>query len=411
MSDLHADPVVSPHSISLQVYDAVIAGGGPAGCAAAIALARMGRRVLLAHAGGSLARVGEGLPAQSRSLLRDCGMLDLMAEDGHRPSFGTLSAWGAEELHAQDTLFQIHGHGWQLDRFRFDQRLRMIAQSAGVEVHDLARVQLVRPADVGKVDEPLHELRLETATGESWALRARWVMDATGRSSSLAQAFGARRVRHDALVAFHLRLPAAPEEQDKEASTLVEAVESGWWYSALLPSGERMVVYQTDGDLIDRSALLSTEGFCARLDQTRHIRERARRHPGVPATPPRGADASSCQLEPAAGHHWLAVGDAAVSFDPLSSKGISNALYTGQAAARAILAAEEGDGDATARYTRHLSQIFHAYLGQLGLYYAQERRWCDSPFWQRRHRASHRPNKSLNENRGPENAALLRAWR
>ena len=45
--------------------------------------------------------------------------------------------------------------------------------------------------------------------------------------------------------------------------------------------------------------------------------------------------AHSARLQPLAGPAWFAAGDAACSFDPLSSQGLLNALYSGLAAAEA----------------------------------------------------------------------------
>ena len=92
--------------------EVVIAGGGPAGAAAAIALARAGRDVLLVAGSDDAAfKVGEGLPPNARSLLRDLGVLDRVLADGHRASPGTCAIWGDAEAHANDFLFQLHGHG------------------------------------------------------------------------------------------------------------------------------------------------------------------------------------------------------------------------------------------------------------------------------------------------------------
>ena len=76
------------------VYDAAIAGGGPAGAAAAIVLARAGLRVLLADAGNARSprhgkyKIGEGLPPSARHLLRDLGVHERVLADGHRPCHG-----------------------------------------------------------------------------------------------------------------------------------------------------------------------------------------------------------------------------------------------------------------------------------------------------------------------------------
>ena len=91
-----------------------------------------------------------------------------------------------------------------------------------------------------------------------------------------------------------------------------------------------------------------------------------------------------CAGSPCAGPGWLAVGDAALSFDPLSSQGLLNALFTGLAAAVAAEAHLEGDADAMPGHARALAGIQAAYERHLGLYYAQEDRWPDRPFWQRR---------------------------
>lgn len=96
--------------------DVAIAGGGPGGAAAAIALARQGQRVLLADAGtGRWPRIGEGLPPSARALLRELGVLDQVLAEGHRRSPGTLAFWGSNTAHTEDSLFGLHGDGLQLD--------------------------------------------------------------------------------------------------------------------------------------------------------------------------------------------------------------------------------------------------------------------------------------------------------
>ncbi|MDB5295487.1 MAG: Dehydrogenase flavoprotein LodB [Phycisphaerales bacterium] len=95
--------------------------------------------------------------------------------------------------------------------------------------------------------------------------------------------------------------------------------------------------------------------------------------------------AGSSYLTSFYGDGWVAAGDAAASFDPLSSQGLVTAMATGRAAATAILNHEAGDGDAMAWYAAALEGEIRRYMRQRTAYYGMECRWPDAPFWQRRH--------------------------
>jgi flavin-dependent dehydrogenase len=86
-------------------------------------------------------------------------------------------------------------------------------------------------------------------------------------------------------------------------------------------------------------------------------------------------------LDSVTGRGWIACGDAAMAFDPLSSQGIFNALYTGMKAGGAVSSAIGGDNSLLAAYGSRLSQIRAAYLQHRSQIYSSERRWPDAPFW------------------------------
>ncbi len=357
-------------------YAAVVAGGGPAGSAAALALARAGRRVLLVDAALSAVPMGEALPPVGRALLGELGLLDGFLRQGHAPSHGNVSAWGSGDLAAHDFLRGLHGHGWHLDRARFDAGLRAAAAGAGAEVATPARVAgtartaggwLVRVAYAGEVRE--------VACG--------WVVDATGRSASIARKRGGARVRHDRLVAVHARFRPLPGA-DRDGRTLVEAAPDGWWYTARLPCGERVAACLVDAAGAGGGRLRAPDRFRAALARTTHVRIALAGY--APASAPRGADAGSARLDSPVGDGWIAAGDAALSFDPLSSHGILNALHTGALAGHAVHAHLAGDAAAVAAYARHVHAVYAAYLRHLRAYYGMEQRWADRPFWARRHR-------------------------
>jgi hypothetical protein len=95
--------------------------------------------------------------------------------------------------------------------------------------------------------------------------------------------------------------------------------------------------------------------------------------------------AHSQRLARITGAAWLAVGDAATTFDPLSSQGICKGLRTGIMAAYAIGDYFKGSSAGLEKYEAIVAREFEEYLRVRADYYGRERRWCDAPFWHRRH--------------------------
>jgi flavin-dependent dehydrogenase len=171
---------------------------------------------------------------------------------------------------------------------------------------------------------------------------ARFVMDATGRSASFARAQGARPRALDRLFGFTRYVPAAAGSDPR---TLIESFAEGWWYTALLPGGLRVVACMTDVDLGRELGLLDLEPWTRLLDESRWVRQVV----GDTAIPETclARPASSHMLRPVHGEGWLAVGDAASAFDPLSAQGIVKALRSGVVASYAaadFLLKQEGVG-------------------------------------------------------------------
>jgi flavin-dependent dehydrogenase len=100
--------------------------------------------------------------------------------------------------------------------------------------------------------------------------------------------------------------------------------------------------------------------------------------------------APSASRHEVGGSGWVAVGDAASSFDPVSGYGVARALNGALRAADAVHGLLEGDPRGLASYRRWVASAFAAYARTRRTYYESERRWPTGEFWQRRRTAAAR---------------------
>jgi flavin-dependent dehydrogenase len=217
--------------------------------------------------------------------------------------------------------------------------------------------------------------------GRTSRASTRWLLDATGRRALIATSRGEPSLERDKLVA-HCRVEEV-EAADLDARTWIESVEDGWWYSALLPGRRRMLAFFTDSDLPAAGLARAPEGFSRLLGGTRQMKAWGAKKQG---TRIRRFPAASLSRKAFSGNGWIALGDASLTFDPVSSQGIFHALYTGLRGAQAVAAALGGDASALSVWNERLFAIEAAYRQNLAVCYDDERRWPESVFWKRRHR-------------------------
>jgi len=352
----------------------VVLGGGPAGCAVAIAARRLGLGPVFVVESGAYdaERVGESIPPDTRSLLRRLGVLEAFEAEGHEPCAGSCSSWGDDALGFNDFVFNPHGTGFHLDRRRFDLFMARQAIEAGARVLTRTRYRSARARPGG------FEITLET-DGCTRRIAAPYVVDATGPGAAFARNRGAVRRLHDhmfcGMAYFHLREGASFREL-----TMLEAVRDGWWYAARLPHRRVAVAFACDGPTVKQGRLHLERPWLEALAQTRHVSAALSESFLLPGTL-RVCPVPCFVLDQAAGARWLAVGDAATAFDPLSARGVYKAISMGLEAADTIAATLGGDEAAAGRYTAAVHRLFAGYVEQRDAFYEQEQRWAGAPFW------------------------------
>ena len=356
--------------------EVIVIGGGPAGASLSLRLARVGCPVILLERSAFDAfRVGESLPPAAVPRLKRLGVWDAFLQTRPAAVYGVQSAWGTEELESSSFLGDPFLNGWHLDRLRFDAMLTSAAEDAGALVFRRACAHIIElgPGKHWSVaaSSPQRELRI----------LSRFLVDASGRSARLCQGLGVRRLQSDRLIG--ISALCAEKSPREPFPSLVEAHPFGWWYSAGLPDGRVIAIFFTDSDLSAQHGLTRAKEWSGLLEESRHTRERL-----SACILPHSLNAFSATshfLDRAAGDSWLAIGDALIGRDPLSSSGIDFALASAELASSLLCALSNGRGESVNAYNGQARSDFAAYLQQRCAYYALERRWPDSPFWLRRH--------------------------
>ncbi len=344
-------------------FDVLVAGGGPAGAMAALALARQGWRVALVEATAyDLPRYGETLPPEINSVLRDLGLWDDFQALSPLESSGMISIWGDSIPVETDFVRNVHGHGWHIDRGRFDEMLVKAAARAGVRVYSRHRVGTCY------------------RNGDHWSVagcRAHFLVDACGTNGlRIDDDDNGDREIEDTLLAIALTLSCS-DQKARDLRTCIETTSQGWWYTAPLPGGIAIAMFFTDPVVYRRDGISIYDQIKAAPRTARRLEDACIRDSRVLRV------LSSCRTT-VFGNGWLAVGDSASSYDPLSGRGVFKALRHASSAATSIAACLRGETDSMPRYATQVRMEFDEYVRQRRLYYTSERRWPEHSFWRAR---------------------------
>ncbi|MBY5523589.1 hypothetical protein HFO62_30115 [Rhizobium leguminosarum] len=273
-------------------------GSGPAGATAARLLAHAGRPVVLIDPGETTMARLEVLSPSAIGVVHALQLEQTLLDPAiARPCAGIRRRWASQDQEFDDFLCRPGGQGFVVDRAPFDARLREMALAAGAVAVD-GRLLDVRH------DQDRFELTIRSAAATT-RLSALLVVDASGRPAVAACRLGAERILSERLIAKRESLDQSGAASQEAVWLDVEGRCGMWSYSTLGPDGRR-----------ERWSVHRGES-----------RRRARDHV---------VNASAACLTRAAGNGWIAIGDAAVAFDPIASQGLANALSSAIVSAGAI---------------------------------------------------------------------------
>ena len=349
-----------------------IIGGGPAGLATAIKLKQFNFDVIIfdAHKQNQIT-IGEHLAAEAIHEFKKLKIPEAILKNNSIPCTEVQSAWGNDEVHFNESVFNPFGAGYILSRPGFDSTLLNYCNSVGIDIKKDTRISKIEKIDNG------------------WKLHANkkvfytdFIVDASGRNSKFNFELPIKKEKQDQLIGITKHLQLNSITSIESSHLLVEPTKNGWWYTVQIASGTIVSTFMTDAKVLANYDGSSSDFWNEQLQTSNHTKARLNsiKIPKKTFTISAHSHISKCLF----GQNWLKVGDAAQSFDPLSSAGILKGLKMGQQAAEAIKNFVNGDKNTFMDYQNNIENQHQEYLKMKKQYYAQEKRWMDHSFWYQR---------------------------
>lgn len=354
--------------------DVAVIGGGPAGAAAGIQLARAGLRVAIIEK-EKFPRfcIGESLLPYGNDALRELGVWDKLGRAGYLRKYGADFCSGdGTRMHRfwfNKSLGPEHEFSYQVDRASFDQLLLDHAREQGCVVREQTRVTALEGADS-------EDMRL-TCSGPdgAHALRARWVLDASGRIAFAGARAGLRRspTLPCRRVAIFGHFEGVERNSGKaEGHIAIVRLRDAWFWFIPLAGGRTSVgVVVPSAKLGSGAGRKMDEIFRDAVESSPDAR---RRMAGArPVSPLAATGDYSWRFSSFATRRVLLVGDAAGFLDPVFSSGVTLALKSAMLAASFVVRADASrralNRSEQAKYTKEIVRWMNQYSKIIRMFY------------------------------------------
>ena len=354
-------------------FDAVVVGGGPAGCTTATILAQHHRRVLvLEREKFPRYHIGESLIPFTYHALERLGMISKLRQSAFTkkysvqfvsPSGRASQPFYFYNRYDRETVAQT----WQVLRSEFDQMMVDNARQQGVEVREEVEViELLKDGNrhVG--------VRARTRDGREFTVNAPVTVDATGREAIAATRNAWRRgdPKLNKVAVWTYYENALRDPGIDEGGTTVAFIPGKGWFWYIPQANNRVSVgVVSDGKYLTRDGIKDPKTiFHREVKENRWIEEHLA--PGTCCGEYWLTAEYTVRSQYCADDGLVLVGDAYGFLDPVFSSGLMLALKSGVLAADAIHEALKAGDPSASRFSDYASTMSTSVENMRKLVYA-----------------------------------------
>jgi flavin-dependent dehydrogenase len=305
-----------------------VIGCGPAGSTMGALLAQRGRDVVVVDKDRHPRfHIGESLLPLNMPILQRLGVWDELQQIGMQKraaEFESRAQGKTSTFFFAEAFDKRWPYAYQVRRSEFDHMLLRNCAAQGARVCEGVRVTAVEFGDFARGQDTLVTVRLEDGSTQDW--RTRYLVDASGRDTFLADRFQIKRRnrKHASAAIFGHFRNARRNEGEAEGNITIAWFAHGWFWFIPLRDGTTSVgavcwPYYMKSRTVDPTAFLMQT-----IALAPEISERLERAELVePATATGNYSYVSDRM---AGDGYLMVGDAWAFVDPVFSSGVYLAM-------------------------------------------------------------------------------------
>jgi len=341
--------------------EALIIGCGPGGAAAACYLRQAGHSVMvLEKEKFPRFHIGESLLPYNQAIFKELGLMPAIEAAGFPKKFGAqfhlMDGSKSTRFVFRNGRFTTHTQAIQVERAKFDHLLMRRAQQVGADVREGWSFRKFTESADGI------EVEVTDAAGQAQTLRAKYLIDASGRNNVTGNQEKLREIHENhrkfAVFTHFSNVRLDPGEQ--RGDTVIVRLNNRWFWLIPVSAEKTSVGLVIDRGDLEREGNDPAKSFWAAVNSSPVMRERlaaATAHGELKTI----ADFSYHNRR-LASSRLLRVGDAAGFMDPIFSAGVYLAMWSGKIAAQAVSSAiTEGHAQQFEQYHRRVSKAMRVY--------------------------------------------------